>query len=84
MSFGVARATLATVFVGAGRVLATEIVAGLLGIGPAATQTWSHEIASQLPFAAHAPQAVAAPLLVALVTAGALAALGAAIRPAEA
>ncbi|HEX4493352.1 MAG TPA: hypothetical protein VH914_19265 [Acidimicrobiia bacterium] len=81
VSFGVVRATLATVFVAAGRVLAAEIIAGLLGVGPAATQTWSREIASQLPFAAHAPQAVAAPLLVALVTAAALAALGNAIRP---
>jgi ABC-type dipeptide/oligopeptide/nickel transport system permease subunit len=81
LSFGVARETLATVFAGAGRVLATEIVAGLLGLAPAATQTWSHELAIQLPFAAHAPQAVAAPLLVALLTAAALAALGNAMRP---
>ena len=38
------RATLATMFVGASRVVVAEIVAGLLGLGPAATQTWSHEI----------------------------------------
>jgi peptide/nickel transport system permease protein len=83
ISFGVARATFATVFVGAGQVLATEVVAGLLGFGPTAARTWSREISIQLPFAAHAPQAVAAPLLVALVTAAALATLGKSLRPAE-
>jgi peptide/nickel transport system permease protein len=78
---GLLRATLATVFVGAARVVVTELVAGLVGLGPVATQTWSHEIALQLAFAARAPWAVLAPVAVAIVTAGALAGLGNAIRP---
>jgi peptide/nickel transport system permease protein len=75
------RAALATMFVGASRVVVTELVAGLLGLGPAATQTWSHEVSMQLAYAAHAPWAVIAPAVVALVTAIALAGLGNAIRP---
>lgn len=75
------QATLATMFVGASRVVVTELVAGLLGLGPAATQTWSHEVSMQLAFAARAPWAVIAPAAVALVTAVALAGLGNAIRP---
>jgi ABC-type dipeptide/oligopeptide/nickel transport system permease subunit len=70
-------------FVGASRVVVAELVAGLLGLGPAATQTWSHEVAMQLAFAARAPWAVIAPVAVVLVTAAALAGLGNAIRPAR-
>jgi peptide/nickel transport system permease protein len=84
LSFGLLRATLATMFVGASRVVVAELVAGLLGYGPDATQTWSHEIATQLAFASRAPMAVIAPAGVALVSAVALAALGNAIRPARA
>ena len=80
---GVWRATLATVFVGASRVLVVELVAGFLGFGPAATQTWSREIAMQFAFVSRAPLAVLAPVSVALVTATALAGLGNAIRPAR-
>ena len=68
-------------FVGASRVVVTELVAGLLGLGPAATQTWSHEVSMQLAYAAHAPWAVIAPAAVVIVTAVALAGLGNAIRP---
>jgi peptide/nickel transport system permease protein len=75
------QATLATMFVGASRVVVTELVAGLLGLGPGATQTWSHEVSMQLAFGAHAPWAVVAPTAVALVTSVALAGLGNAIRP---
>jgi peptide/nickel transport system permease protein len=78
---GLLRALLATMFVGASRVVVAEMVAGLLGLGPAATQTWSHEIATQLAFAARAPWAVIAPVSVGLVTAVAFAGLGNAIRP---
>jgi peptide/nickel transport system permease protein len=78
---GLLRALLATMFVGASRVVVAELVAGLLGLGPAATQTWSHEIATQLAFASSAPWAVLAPVTVALVTAVALAGLGNALRP---
>jgi peptide/nickel transport system permease protein len=77
---GATPAALAMLFVGASRVLVAELVAGFLGVGPAATQTWSHEIVAQLPFAATAPWAVVAPVAVALVTAVALAGLGNAIR----
>jgi peptide/nickel transport system permease protein len=80
---GLLRPALATMFVGASRVVVTELVAGLLGVGPAATQTWSHEVAMQLSFASGAPLAVLAPVTVALVTAVALAGLGNAIRPAR-
>jgi ABC-type dipeptide/oligopeptide/nickel transport system permease subunit len=83
VSLGLLRATLATMFVGASRVVVAELVAGLLGFGPAATQTWSHEIVTQLAFASRAPLAVIAPAAVALVTAVALAALGNSIRPAR-
>jgi peptide/nickel transport system permease protein len=83
VSFGLVRATLATMFVGAARVLVAELVAGLLGVGPAATQTWSHEIATQLVFSSRAPLAVVAPVTIALVTAIALAGIGNAIRPAR-
>ena len=65
------------------RVVVAELVAGLLGVGPAATQTWSHEIVMQLSSASRAPLAVLAPVSVALVTAVALAGLGNAIRPAR-
>jgi peptide/nickel transport system permease protein len=75
------RATLATVFVGGSRIVVAELVAGLLGLGPVATQTWSHEVSMQLAFAARAPWAVIAPAAVALVTAVALAGLGNALRP---
>ena len=74
---GLVRATLATMFVGASRVVVAELVAGLLGLGPAATQTWSHEIATQLAFAvACAVGGARPPVSVALVTAIALAGLG--------
>jgi peptide/nickel transport system permease protein len=82
-SFGLVRATLATMFVGASRVVVAELVAGVLGFGPAATQTWSHEIVTQLAFAERAPLAVIVPVAVALVTAVSLAALGNSIRPAR-
>ena len=78
---GLFPAALATMFAGASRVVIAELVAGLLGAGPAATQTWSHEVVMQLPFASHAPFAVLAPVSVAFVTAVALAGLGNAIRP---
>jgi peptide/nickel transport system permease protein len=80
---GAGRATLATMFVGASRVLVAELVAGFLGFGPAATQTWSREITMQFAFVSRAPLAVIAPVAVALGTATALAGLGNAIRPAR-
>jgi len=80
---GVWRATLATMFVGASRVLVVELVAGFLGFGPAATQTWSREIATQFAFVSRAPLAVLAPTAVVLATATACAGLGNAIRPAR-
>ncbi|MDQ1467811.1 MAG: peptide/nickel transport system permease protein [Actinomycetota bacterium] len=81
---GYLRPTLATMFVSAARVIVAELVAGLLGFGPAATQTWSHEVVLQLSFASRAPLAVIAPVSVAVITAVALAGIGNAIRPARA
>lgn len=80
---GLMPAALATMFVGASHVVVAELVAGLLGVGPTATQTWSHEIVMQLSTASRAPLAIVAPVSVALVTAVAFAGLGNAIRPAR-
>ncbi len=80
---GFLRPALATLFVGASRVVVAELVAGLLGVGPSATQTWSHEVVVQLGFAAQAPLAVIVPAVAVVVTAAALTGVGNAIRPAR-